>query len=95
MSFQHKMTLTERAAILRARAAAAKDAPILSRMAEAVAIADQVAALLVDLARAVDHLTPFTDETSASHEGGEVTFCSSRAGAEAVEPDAAEGEAET
>lgn len=59
--------LAARARALRERGAALKDAPILSRMGLAADLAEDVAAFLVDLAAAVEALTPYLDETA---EGG-------------------------
>lgn len=58
-------TLTEKALAMRDRARALKSAPILTRMSEAAALADDLAEFVVKLAAAVDSLTPFIDEKDA------------------------------
>lgn len=55
-------TLKHRAAVLKARADALKDAGMMQRMNEAPALVEDVAAFMVDLADRVDALTPYIDE---------------------------------
>lgn len=45
------------------RGAAVKSAPILSKFTQSMALADDVAALLVEIAARLDNLTPYIDET--------------------------------
>lgn len=44
------------------RGRAVKSAPILSKLSQSLALADDVAALLVEIAARVDNLTPYIDE---------------------------------
>ena len=57
-------TLTERARDLVKRAEAVKKAPVLSRPAEALALAEDMGALLVKMAERLDALTPYADEVA-------------------------------
>ncbi len=62
MSKDH--TLTERARRLVERAEDVKQAPVLSRPAEALALAEAMGALLLAMAERLDALTPFIDEAA-------------------------------
>lgn len=66
--------LSDQARSLRDRARALKSAPILTRMTEAAALADQLAEFVVQMAAAVDNLTPYVDEQEAGA-GDTETLC--------------------
>ncbi|WP_323006778.1 hypothetical protein [Pseudorhodobacter sp.] len=68
-------TLSERARALRDRGQELKTAPILTRMAAAAALGEELAAFMVDLAAAVDHLTPYIDEGADASGAGAETLC--------------------
>lgn len=66
--------LSDQARALRDRARALKSAPILTRMSEAAALADELAEFVVQMAAAVDNLTPYLDEQDGGA-GGTETLC--------------------
>lgn len=67
-------TLTIRARVLRGKGEALKSVHPLMRMSAAASLGEELAAFMVDLAAAVDSLTPYIDEESGGA-GGPETLC--------------------
>jgi len=61
-------SLHARAVALQERAEAARSAPILTKMSEADKLVGEIATFIVDLAAAVDAVTPYLDEEGAANE---------------------------